>query len=69
MLIAVHGATADKALATIVSVFSIIVRMGLNKLLDLLLGHLSVLSVIPSVGILEQCVVKVMFYLYFIDVE
>ena len=69
MLIAVHGATADKALATIVSVFSIIVRMGLNKLLDLLLGHLSVLSVIPSVGILEVCVVKVMFYLYFIDVE
>ena len=50
MLIAVHGATADKALATIVSVFSIIVRMGLNKLLDLLLGHLSILSMILSVG-------------------
>ena len=69
MLIAVHGATADKALATIVSVFSNIVRMGLNKLLDLLLGHLSILSVIPSVGRLEVCVVKVMFYLYFVDVE
>ena len=69
MLIAVHGATADKALATIVSVFSIIVRMGLNKLLDLLLGHLSILSMILSVGRPEVYVVKVMFYLYFADVE
>ena len=69
MLIAVHGATADKALATIVSVFSSIVRMGLNKLLDLLLGHLSILSMILSVGRPEVYVVKVMFYLYFADVE
>ena len=69
MLIAVHGATADKALATIVSVFSIIVRMGLNKLLDLLLGRLSILLMIPSVGRPEVYVVKVMLHLFFANVE
>ena len=68
MLIADHGATADKALATIVSVFSIIVHMGLNKLLGLLLGHLSTLSMIPSVEKPEVYVVKVIFCLYFADV-
>ena len=54
---AVHGATADKALATIVSVFSIIVHMGLNRLLDMLLGRLSILSMTPSVERLEVYVV------------
>ena len=69
MLIAVHGATTDKALATIVSVFSITVRMGLNKLLDSLLGCLSILLMIPSVGRPEVCVVKVMLHSLFANVE
>ena len=69
MLIAVHGATADKALATIVSVFSIIIHMGLNKLLGLLLGCLSVLLMTPSVGRPEVYVVKVILRPYFSNVK
>ena len=64
-----HGATADKALATIVSVFSIIVHMGLNKLFGMLLGHLSILSMTPSVERPEVYVVRVIFCPYFAGVK
>ena len=67
MLIADHGATAYKALARIVSVFSIIVHMGLNRLPSMLLGRSLILLMTPSVERPEVYVV--IFYPYFADVR
>ena len=64
---AVHGATADKALTTIVSVFSIIVHMGLNRLPSMLLGRPLISSMTPSVGRPEVNVE--IFHPYFADVK